>query len=64
MRTILHLISDILTLFATIIICAAIIMSICGIFLTVNWDGVCFLFSIGAILLAIGHTIYYFLTKK
>ena len=39
-------------------------LSVFSIFLTVNWDILGMLFSIGAILLALGQTIYYFLDKK
>lgn len=64
MRTILHLISDMFVFFAMIILGISIICAIIGIFATVNWDRLGLFFSIGAILLAIGHTIYYFLDKK
>ena len=64
MRTILHLISDIFTFFAIIILLNSIMLSVFSIFLTVNWDILGMLFSIGAILLALGQTIYYFLDKK
>ena len=64
MRTILHLISDMFTFFAMIILGVATICTIIGIFATVNWDRLGLFFSIGAILLAIGQTIYYFLDKK
>ena len=64
MRTILHLISDMCTFFAMIILGVSIICAIIGIFATVNWDRLGLFFLIGAILLAIGHTIYYFLDKK
>ena len=64
MRTILHLISDMFTFFAMIILGVSIVCAIIGIFATVNWDRLGLFFSIGAILLAIGHTIYYFLDKE
>mgnify|MGYP003618801031 FL=1 len=63
MRTILHLISDMFIFFAMITIAISIICAVIGIFATVNWDRLGLFFSIGAILLAIGHTIYYFLDK-
>ena len=64
MRTILHLISDMFVFFAMIILGISIICAVIGIFATVNWDRLGLFFSIGAILLALGHTIYYFLDKK
>lgn len=64
MRTILHLISDMFVFFAMIILGISIICAVIGIFATVNWDRLGLFFSIGAILLAIGHTIYYFLDKE
>ena len=64
MRTILHLISDIFVFFAMIILGVTIFCAVIGIFATVNWDRLGLFFAIGAILLAIGHTIYYFLDKK
>lgn len=64
MRTVLHLISDMFVFFAMIILGVSIICAIIGIFATVNWDRLGLFFSIGAILLAIGHSIYYFLDKK
>ena len=64
MRTILHLISDIFVFFAMIILGVTIFCAVIGIFATVNWDRLGLFFSIGAILLALGHTIYYFLDKK
>ena len=64
MRTILHLISDMFVFFAMIILGISIICAVIGIFATVNWDRLGLFFSIGAILLALGHTIYYFLDKE
>ena len=64
MRTILHLISDMFVFFAMIILGISIICAVIGIFATVNWDRLGLFFSIGAVLLALGHTIYYFLDKK
>ena len=64
MRTILHLISDMFTFFAMIILGVATFCAVIGLFATVNWDRLGLFFSIGAILLAIGQTIYYFLDKK
>ena len=63
MRTILHLISDMFTFFAMIILGVTIFCAMLSICVTVNWDILGLLFSVGAILLAIGHTIYYFLDK-
>lgn len=63
MRTILHLISDIFTFFAMIILGVTIFCAMLSICVTVNWDILGLLFSIGAILLAIGQLIYYFLDK-
>ena len=64
MKAILHLISDMFTFFAMIILGVSIICAVISIFATVNWDRLGLFFSIGAILLAIGQTIYYFLDKK
>lgn len=64
MRAILYLISDMFTFFAMIILGVSIICATIGIFATVNWDRLGLFFSIGAILLALGQTIYYFLDKK
>lgn len=64
MRTILHLISDMFVFFAMIILGVSIFCAVIGIFATVNWDRLGLFFLIGAILLALGHTIYYFLDKK
>ena len=64
MRTILHLISDMFTFFAMIILGVSIVCAVIGIYVDMNWDRLGLMFSIGAILLAIGQTIYYFLDKK
>ena len=64
MKAILHLISDMFTFFAMIILGVSIICAVIGIFATVNWDRLGLFFLIGAILLALGQTIYYFLDKK
>lgn len=64
MRTILHLISDLLTFFATITLVGTIFCAVLSIWVPMNWDRLGMLFLIGAILLAIGQTIYYFLDKK
>ena len=52
------------TFFAIIILGVSIFCAVIGIFATVNWDRLGLFFSIGAVLLAIGQTIYYFLDKK
>ena len=64
MRTILNLIADIFIFFAMISLGVSIFCATISIWFTVNWDKLGMIFSIGALLLAIGHTIYYFLDKK